>query len=347
MSLYRRKDSPYWWIKLPPIRGDRGPLQASTGTADKRKAQQVYNRLKVERWEQDKLGVKPRRTWEEASVKFLEETSHKRSQSKDVAILKWLDPLLGGKYLDEVDRALIDSIKTARLKVGSSSTANRYLAVIRTILRKACHEWEWIDRLPKVTLYRESTGRIRALTPSEFDKLYAELPPHLAAMALFSVATGLRQANVRDLQWEQVDLERRHAWIEADEHKNGKPHAVPLNDAAISVLQGQIGQHPTNVFVYAGRPIANVSTKAWWAALERAGIADFRWHDLRHTFATWHRQAGTPTHELQRLGGWKTLAMVERYAHVAPEGLQFAAGRLDNQLQSYALATPKEKRNRP
>ena len=64
-------------------------------------------------------------------------------------------------------------------------------------------------------------------------------------------------------------------------------------------------------------------------ALDRAGIEDFKWHDLRHTFATWHRQAGSPTHELQRLGGWKTGAMVERYAHVAPEALQGAANRLD------------------
>ncbi len=65
-------------------------------------------------------------------------------------------------------------------------------------------------------------------------------------------------------------------------------------------------------------------------SLVRAGVEDFRWHDLRHTFATWHREAGTPTHELQRLGGWKTKSMVERYAHVAPESLQLAASRLDS-----------------
>ena len=91
-----------------------------------------------------------------------------------------------------------------------------------------------------------------------------------------------------------------------------------------------------------GQPIANVSTKAWKGALQRAGIADFRWHDLRHTFATWHRQAGTSTHELQRLGGGKTGAMVERYAHVAPEALQSAASRLDA-LGGYAMATLKQK----
>ena len=83
------------------------------------------------------------------------------------------------------------------------------------------------------------------------------------------------------------------------------------------------------MFTFHGAPIVQVGTKAWTAALKRAGIEDFRWHDLRHTFATWHRQAGTPTHELQKLGGWKTGSMVERYAHVAPETLQGAAGRLD------------------
>ena len=83
-------------------------------------------------------------------------------------------------------------------------------------------------------------------------------------------------------------------------------------------------------------------TKAFKAALDRAGIENFHWHDLRHTFATWHRQAGTPTYELQKLGGWKTGAMVERYAHLAPEALQGAASRLDA-ISGYAAATPNRK----
>lgn len=140
-------------------------------------------------------------------------------------------------------------------------------------------------------------------------------------------------------------MERHHAWIPAHKYKNGKPHAVLLNEIARSVLLAQVGKNPDYVFTFRGQPVTNVSTKAWWAALELAVIEDFRWHDLRHTFATWHRQAGTPTHELQRLEGWKTLVMMERYAHVSPEGLQEAANRLDNPLQSYALATPKEKKD--
>ena len=71
----------------------------------------------------------------------------------------------------------------------------------------------------------------------------------------------------------------------------------------------------------------------------RAGIENFRWHDLRHTWASWHRQSGTPTHELQRLGGWRSSVMVERYAHLAPDHLATAANRLDPLLGGYDLAT--------
>lgn len=330
MSLYKRENSPYWWIRLPAVKGELKPLQKSTGTANKRQARQFHDKLQAERWELDKLGVKPRHTWDEAAAKFLEETSHKRTHEWDKTILRWFQPHLGGKDLTDINRALLDHVKAVRGKGVSTSTVNRYMALVRTILRKACNEWEWIDRVPKVGMFKDSGGRIRSLTKEEFARLLAELPPHLADMALFSVATGLRQANVTRLQWKQISFERCHLWIAAKDHKNGQSHAVPLNSPAIEVLRRRQGDHPTHVFTYEGRPVVQVSTKAWRNALQRAGINDFRWHDLRHTFATWHREAGTPTHELQRLGGWKTQSMVERYAHVAPEGLQFAAARLDN-----------------
>lgn len=185
-----------------------------------------------------------------------------------------------------------------------------------------------------VRLRTQLASRIRSLSREEFTRLLAELPQHLAEMARFSVATGLRQANVTRLQWRQISLERRHLWVGADQHKNGSAHSVPLNQAAMDVLERRQGDHQTYVFTDEGNPVVQVNTKAWHKALERAGIEDFRWHDLRHTFATWHREAGTPTHELQRLGGWKTQSMVERYAHVAPEGLQLAASRLDAYLGS-------------
>ncbi|PJI97294.1 site-specific recombinase XerD [Acidovorax sp. 69] len=332
MSLYKRANSPYWWIRLPPTKNELKPLQISSGTANKRQAQQYHDKLKSERWEQEKLDVKPRRTWDEAAERFLIETTHKRTQAWDKSMLRWFHPHLGGKALDEISKALLDEVKAKRSKGVAAGTVNRYMALVRAILRKACYDWEWLDRVPKVGMLRDKGGRIRSLTKEEFARLLDQLPEHLRDMAVFSVATGLRQSNVTKLQWRQISLERRHLWVAGEDHKNGKAHSVPLNEAAMQVLQKRQGDHLTYVFTYEGKPIVQVNTKAWRAALKRADIEDFRWHDLRHTFATWHRQAGTPTHELQRLGGWKTLEMVERYAHVAPEGLQIAASRLDNVL---------------
>jgi integrase len=128
----------------------------------------------------------------------------------------------------------------------------------------------------------ERRRRIRWITREEADRLLAELPEHLAAMVRFSLSTGLRQRNVLELQWTQVDLKRRIAWIHPDQAKGGRGIPVPLNADAMVVLREQQGGHPRFVFTYQGRPVKHVNTAAWKKALHRAGIVDFRWHDLRH-----------------------------------------------------------------
>lgn len=247
----------------------------------------------------------------------------------DKAHLRWLDRFLGGKYLDEISRSFIDRISDARLAEGvSNATVNRTLEVLRAILRRCVQQWEWLDKAPSVRMLKEPTRRVQFLTREEVDKLLTELPAHLADMAAFSLATGLRRANVTGLQWAQVDLVRRLAWIHPDQAKARMAIAVPLNAEAVVIIRQQDGRHPTHVFSYLGRPIRQVSTKAWYAALERAGIEDFRWHDLRHTWASWHVQNGTPLHALQELGGWESSEMVRRYAHFSAEHLAPYADRL-------------------
>lgn len=329
MTLYKRKDSPFYWVKFPPIKGELKPLMQSTGTANRRQAMQYHDKLQNERWRQEKFGVKPERTWDEAVEKYREETANHRSFSREASMLKWFAPYLGGKPLTDINRELLDQVRDKRARGSAAGTVNRYMALVRSILRRACHEWEWLDRVPKVGMARDRAARVRSLTRAEYAALLQQLPSHLRDMVQFSIATGLRQSNVVRLQWKQISLERRHLWVSADHHKNGRAHSVPLNDMAMEVLLRRQGEHLTHVFTYEGRPVTQVNTKAWRAALARAGIDNFRWHDLRHTFATWHREAGTPTYELQRLGGWKDQSMVERYAHIAPEGLQLAAARLD------------------
>lgn len=334
MSLFKRKDSPYWWVKLTPSSGP--PIQRSTGTADKVAAQEYHDKLKASLWDQERLGIKPKRTWREAVVRWLEETSEKATHKEDKRKLVWLHAYLGDLVLDDITLDVIDRIRSARLKEGSKGTCNRYLALVRAILRRSRDEWEWIDKVPKVRLFKESSNRERSLSVSHAKLLLAELPEHQREVALFALATGLRQSNVLRLEWGQVNLEQRHAWIHGWQSKNRRPISVPLNDTAIAVLERQVGKHPERVFTFRGKPLNSANNKAWISALKRAGIEDFRWHDLRHTWATWQRQAGTPTHELQRLGGWRTGAMVERYAHLAPDHLAVAASRLDSVLGAAA-----------
>lgn len=336
MSLYKRKDSYVWWLKIT-IGGKT--VQRSTGTSDKIEAQEFHDKLKVQLWEQERLGIKPSRSWKEAVVKWLAETSEKATHLEDKSKLAWLDSFLGNLMLDDINLDCIDRIRTAKLEEASKSTVNRYLALIRSILIRARDEWEWIEKAPKIRLFKENNIRERSLTIEQAKVLLNELPAHQRSTVLFALTTGLRLSNVVKLEWAQVNLDLKHAWIKGKDSKNRRPIAIPLNDVAIEVLKQQLGKHSERVFTYQGKPFSAANTKAWKNALQRSGIEDFRWHDLRHTWATWQRQAGTPTHELQRLGAWKTASMVERYAHVAPDNLAHAASRLDGVFKGYDLAT--------
>lgn len=324
MSLYRRGRT--WWIDFTTPSGER--IRRSAETENRTEAQEYHDRLKAEAWRIAKLGEKPRRTWDEAALKWLQEMSHKATHAEDIAKIRWLTQHLRLRFLDEIDRELIDQLGQLKAEQASRSTANRYLALVRAILRKAHFDWEWTDRVPKVRLYREAKRRVRWITPEQARQLLAELPVHQRDVVLFALSTGLRQSNVIGLEWSQVDLERRIAWIYADQAKGGYDIHVPLNAMALEVLTRQVGKHPTRVFTYQGRPIAWANTRAWREALKRAGIVDFRWHDLRHTWASWHAQHGTPLYVLQEMGAWQSEQMVRRYAHLAPSHLAAHADAL-------------------
>jgi len=119
MSLFKRNDSSYWWVRFIH-NGKR--IQHSTGTADQAKTQEYHDKLKASLWNQERLGFKPRRTWNEAVVKYLAETSHKASQSDDRTHLRWVDRFLNGVMLERIDRELLDRIMTARKAEGVANS---------------------------------------------------------------------------------------------------------------------------------------------------------------------------------------------------------------------------------
>jgi integrase len=173
-----------------------------------------------------------------------------------------------------------------------------------------------VGQAPQVKLYREAKRRVRWITPQQARTLLSELPGHQRDVVLFALATGLRQANVIGLEWSQVDLDRGVAWIHGDQAKGRRDIHVSLSSVAIAVLRRQAGKHEKRIFTYNGKPIAWANTRAWRLALKRAGIENFRWHDLRHTWASWLVQGGTPIYVVQEMGAWESAEMVRRYAHL-------------------------------
>src|SRR4051812_37333345 len=198
MSLYKRNDSSHWWVKIS--HGGR-TIQRSTGTEDKAKAREYHDKLKASLWEQQRLGIKPRRSWKEAVVRWLAETSEKVTHAEDTRKLRWLDPFLGDLMLDQITLDVLDTIKVEKLKAARKATVNRYLALIRAILLRARDDWEWIDKTPKVKLFKEGPGRERSITPEQVVTLLNELPLHQRDVVIFALATGLRQSNVVGLEW--------------------------------------------------------------------------------------------------------------------------------------------------
>tara|TARA_R110002096_G_scaffold283228_4_gene477280 strand:+ start:18494 stop:19486 length:993 start_codon:yes stop_codon:yes gene_type:complete len=328
MSIYKR--GTVWWVRFTTPLGQR--IRRSACTRDKKAAQEFHDTLKAELWRVSRLGEKPRRTWQEAVLRWLDEKEHKADAIHDVEKLRWLDRYFGHMYLDDITADTIRIVATKKKSETTPTTANRYQALIRSILRAAHYDWEWTDRVPRVRMFKEPTKRVRWLTKEEARRLLDELPEHLADMAAFTLSCGLRRSNVTGLQWSTVDLERKLAWIHPDQSKSRKAIRVPLNQGAIKILKKWEGRHDTHVFCYQDKPIFQTSTKAWYAALERAEIENFRWHDLRHTWASWHVQSGTSLQELMELGGWSSYVMVLRYAHLATGQLQDAACRIDGIL---------------
>ncbi len=326
MSLFKRGN--VWWIRFTTPDGRE--IRETAATADRKAAQELHDTRKAELWRIAKLGERPRYTWQQAVVRWLEEHPHSRWLPNIQRHLRFSDQTLSDLALDQINREVLNRLANSRLNTGvAPATVNRMLAVIRAILNTACKQWGWLDTVPAIRLLPEPKRRIRWLTHDEATRLLIELPDHLAAMVRFSLATGLREMNVVELEWKQVDLEQRRAWIHVDQAKGQRRAiAVPFNAQAIVVLREQQGQHPTRVFVYEGKPVTRANNHAWRKALVRAKIENFRWHDLRHTWASWHVQAGTPLNVLQELGGWATLDMVLRYAHLGADHLAEHAERI-------------------
>jgi integrase len=331
MSIRKRGDTYYVDIRTPS--GER--IRRSTETADRKAAQEYHDKLKHDLWRTAKLGDKPKHSFKEACMRYLKQEAHRADYESKERHLMWFEAKFGARDLSSITRdEILTSLpeqdqRTGKARAVSNSTRNRYLATIRAMLNDAAGPWEWLDRAPKLEDLPEPSKRIRWLAPTEAQRLLAAINTDWMRDATeFGFMSGLRQANILGLEWSQVDLAKRRVWIHPDQAKARKPIGVPLNDTAVAVIRRQLGKHQTRVFTRNGKLLDEWDAAQWKAACQRAGIENFRFHDVRHTWASWHVQQGTPLNRLMELGGWASYEMVLRYAHLAPDHLAVHADAL-------------------
>lgn len=336
MAIYRRGN--VWWYNIS-MKGKT--FRGSCKTEDEQLAQEFHDRFKADLWRERVVKDARKRSINEAITRFLKEHEHKRSYRDDDRYATWWREQFESaqvKLLEEVTPDLVADIRDDELaretKRGpiSKATVNRKLAFLRSVLNAAAREWLWIDKAPKIKLVPGEMERRRFLEPSEVVRLVEKLPRPFADMALFAVSTGLRQSNVFNLRWDQINFQRKIATFPDDMMKNGLPFSCALNETAMSVVRKWIGQDKTYVFAKDGNRATELPSRMWAKAVKEAGLVDVRWHDLRHTWASLLRQSGVDLADLQEMGGWESGVMVQRYAHLNVDHLASKAAVMDGLL---------------
>lgn len=237
---------------------------------------------------------------------------------------------LGHVLLSDVTPALIvekrDELAAGMTPRGkrSPATVNRYLACLSHACSTALREWGWIEDNPlsKVSRLNEPRGRVRFLADDERGRLLESCKdsayPHMYLIVVLALSTGARRNEIMTLRWQDIDFPRRQLVLH--ETKNGERRVLPVTGKAYELLSEhkKIRRIDTDMLFPSARPGTPYDIrKSWESALERAGIEDFRFHDLRHSAASYLAMNGASLAEIAEVLGHKTLQMVKRYAHLS------------------------------
>jgi integrase len=292
-------------------------------------------------------------TFAQAIERYLAEKARKRSLFADRHITAHLKAAFGGETpLADITANLISEYKAKRLATVSTrrkdanggdvplsgAAVNRPLTILRHLLRLAHEEWGALDAVPKIRLEKEPQGRLRWLTQEEARKLLGACKKSrnaaLADLVEFALFTGLRKSEALGLTWNRVD--RARGVIRLELTKSGRRREVPLSSNADAVLARRwTGGAKSYVF---GSHKWNSFRTAWETAVAASGVDDLRFHDLRHTFASWLVQRGRTLKEVQEALGHQTITMTMRYSHLAPDHLRAAVAVLDNFLPAETVS---------
>ncbi len=321
MSVYfrKRKDGTAAWYYDFMHKGTR---YRGVGGTTKTQAVMTLNKVRSEVWAgkyefSDKSG-NPR--FEQFANKYLSRRTHLRSQLRDDLSVRTLLAFFRGKYLLAITPSDVEEYILKRKKDGvSNATINRELACLKHMYTLAIR-WGDATKSPVrfIQLLEEPPGRTRYLSQEEASLLLQSCNAYLHPIVFTALNTGMRLGEILTLKWSQVYIDHTiNPYVELRRTKSNKSRFVPLNDDMIRILESLERTSSDHVFTGPnGIPLKSVK-KSFKNALRKAGISDFRFHDLRHTFASHFMMRGGDMLTLKSILGHSSLKMVERYAHLA------------------------------
>ena len=333
-----KRNNGVWYTCIRHKNGKK--VQKCLGTKNKASAQRNDTKIRDEINEGtyfERLAGQ-NKTFKDMVDKFLMEyapTVSRNMQTSYKTSLNHLIPFFGETNLLSITSKMASRYKVLRKGEGASpASVNRELSMLSTAFNLAIKEWEWVKENPvsKVKNDKENNEIDRWLERDEEKMILDNSPEWLRDMILFAVNTGLRQGELLLLTWSRVNLLRKTILI--TETKNGKPKTLPLNKFALDVLNNRSKVRSIKgdlvFFDQSGKKIHPNNLRAsFYIVLRKVGIEDFRWHDLRHTFATRLAQAGKDLYKISKLLGHKDITMTQRYAHHCPESLRDAVEALE------------------
>jgi integrase len=309
---------------------DRGKTKRETigrkGIVTKTMAREILRtkEQQVKRGEYDLLDSKIP-TLNEFAIDYLQhvrDVAKKRSWKRDEGILKHFKSIFGDRKLSEISSKDIDDYKNARLLKVESATVNRELSLLRHLLNLA-KRWKkffGINPVSEAGLIAVNNQIERILTLEEEQKLLECSNPNLRVILICALNTGMRKSEILTLKWDNVDLDNNIITIQHTNTKNKKIRRIPINSVLRKLLLEQRLKSGGSEFVFLsadGNPYKREDSlkKAFNGALRRAGIAELRFHDLRHTAATRMIEHGASVVAVSKILGHADLKTTMRYAH--------------------------------
>ena len=328
-GVYQRPDSPFWWCSYSDASGKRARRKLA-GAHTRTQAVKMLDAIRVHEEKARTLGVRPA-TEITTEALFERYKKHQKARIRSTTFER-----LGG-ILDTLKAHLPEQAKVitkrtvaeyieARAETVKAGTVAKEMSVLKHCLRLAV-EWGELNQNPAAgaRLPQLPPGKTRYLTPGELKAALESAPDWLRVPMAFAACTGVRRGEMLALRWMDVDMTHRRLYLR--ETKNGALRILPIPESALIVLRS-LPQGAAGDLVFAGvdPALLSVYTKR---VFKRLGIPDASFHTLRHTAASWMVQQGVDLYAVGQILGHKTPRMTQRYAHLSPDYMAGAVGKLD------------------